>query len=339
MFKKIVLGSVLSLSFFITSCKKKESATAETTAKTDSVKVNTAEKPAGFDVNTIPVSDKDLGAFPYFSIPEWLSDKSTYGGDRNTDTGKLEVYTGKDFYPVEGKVFVKSYDMHDPNDAGKSVWDEYKFVKSFSQHFESLGAKKIYEGKIPTEARDALNKAHNSEDYFYDFGTPQQENTTVYALKQNGKTIFFVITSNSSYGALNVAESGEFVQTVGIIKSDQIQKDLAEKGKSVLHINFDTDKATLKPDGNEAIAEISKVLEADKTLKLDINGYTDNAGDEAHNLKLSKDRANAVVVALVAKGIDKSRLKADGFGANSPISPNDTADGKAQNRRVELVKR
>lgn len=158
-------------------------------------------------------------------------------------------------------------------------------------------------------------------------------------MRQNGKTIFFVIASNSSYGSINVAESAEFVQTIGIIKSDAIQKDLSEKGKSVLHINFDTDKSTLKPDGNSAVAEIAKVLNADKTLKLQINGYTDNSGDAAHNLQLSKDRANTVFAELVKAGIDKSRLSADGFGANSPISSNDSEDGKAHNRRVELLKK
>lgn len=336
--KQIVLTGFASL-LLLASCKKKENETTEIQSKTDSTAVVKTEKSAGFDINSIPNSDKGLGQFPYFTVPEWLNDESNYGGDRNIDTGKLEVFTGKDFYPVEGKIFAKSYDMHDPKDAGRSVWDEYKFVKSFSQHFESLGAKKIYEGKIPKEAEEALNKAHNSDDYFYNFGTPQQENLVVYGLRQNGKTIFFVITSNSAYGSINVAESGEFVQTIGIIKSDQIQKDLSEKGKSVLHINFDTDKSTLKPDGNEAVAEIAKVLKNDKSLKLQINGYTDNSGDSAHNLQLSKDRANTVLNALVASGIDKSRLSADGFGANNPISSNDSEDGKAQNRRVELIKK
>lgn len=337
--KQTILAGLASALLFWSACQKKENQTTQISTKTGASNVAATEKPAGFDPNSIPVSDKELGQFPYFTLPEWLSDKSSYDGDRTTDTGKLEVFTGKDFYPVEGKVFVKTYDMHDPNAAGKSVWDEYKFVKSFSQHFESLGAKKIYEGKIPAEAQEALNKAHNSDDYFYNFSTPQQENTVVYALRQNGKTIFFIITSNSAYGSINVAESGEFVQTIGILKADAIQKDLAEKGKSVLHINFDTDKSTLKPDGSEAVAEIAKALGADKTLKLQINGYTDNSGDAAHNLQLSKDRANAVLAALVQAGIDKSRLSADGFGANNPLAANDSEQGKAQNRRVELVKK
>lgn len=127
--KQLVITGLLSIFFIGTACKKKDNATVEVKTNAENAPVIKTEKSGGFDITSVPTSDKDLGQFPYFTIPEWLSDKSSYGGDRNTDTGKLEVFTGKDFYPVEGKVFVKSYNMHDPNDAGRSVWDEYKFVK------------------------------------------------------------------------------------------------------------------------------------------------------------------------------------------------------------------
>lgn len=335
--KKIILTGIMATLFLITGCKKKETENNVSQTKTDSAKVETVTTSQTFDVNTIPESDKEMGEFPYFTVPEWLDASSTYGGDRKSDFGKLEVYTGYGFYPVEGKIFSKSYTMRDAE--GNNAWDEYRFVQSFSKHFESLGAKKIWEGEIPDEAKEELDKQHNRDDYFYHYGTPHQENTVVYALRKNGKPVFFLITSNSSYGGLHVAENTDFVQTIGIIKSDKIQQDLAEKGKSVLHINFDTDKSTLKPDGKEAVAEIAKVLKNDSNLKLDINGYTDNSGDAAHNLQLSKGRANSVIAELASLGIDKSRLSGNGFGAENPIASNDSEDGKAQNRRVELVKR
>jgi outer membrane protein OmpA-like peptidoglycan-associated protein len=72
------------------------------------------------------------------------------------------------------------------------------------------------------------------------------------------------------------------------------------------------------------------------TLGLDIEGYTDNVGKPASNLKLSKTRANAVLAYLKKKGIDTSRLKAEGYGEEKPVGDNKTAAGKAQNRRVEL---
>ncbi len=339
---KIVKMTLIASIFLVISCKKTENQT--TTTQTDSSQVkqdslSTGATTAGFDESTIPNATADMGEFPYFTIPEWVNDKSSYGGDRNTDFGKLEVYTGNGFQKVEGPVFSKSYTMSDPKDPGRGTWDEYKFTQAFSKHFESLGAKKIWEGKIPEEAKKALNMANNRDDYFYTFGTPQQENIVVYAVKNNGKPTYFVISTNSSYGAINVGESGELKQDIGIIKSDQIQKDLTEKGKSVLHINFDTDKATLKPDGQNAVSEIAKALNADSNLKIDINGYTDNTGNEPHNVQLSKDRAAAVLNALVSSGIAKNRMSSNGFGSKNPIADNTSEAGKAENRRVELVKK
>lgn len=123
-----------------------------------------------------------------------------------------------------------------------------------------------------------------------------------------------------------------------MLKSDQIQKELDEKGKAVLYINFDIDKSTLKPDGNEAVAEIEKVLKENASLKIAINGYTDNTGNEDHNQQLSSDRANTVMQKLVAAGVDKVRLSSKGYGSQNPIADNTTEEGKAKNRRVELVK-
>lgn len=134
-------------------------------------------------------------------------------------------------------------------------------------------------------------------------------------------------------------DSSETIQTITLLKSDQIQKELNEKGKAILHINFDIDKATLKSDGEQAVAEIVKTLQTDKNLKIAIHGYTDNVGNESHNLELSKARANTVLKTITEAGVEKSRLTADGFGSQNPIADNSTEEGKSQNRRVELVKK
>ena len=122
-------------------------------------------------------------------------------------------------------------------------------------------------------------------------------------------------------------------------KSEEIIKDLNEKGKAVLKINFDTGRTTLNAEGTESVNEIAKVLKADSNLKIAINGYTDNVGSEQQNLKISKERSDAVLNALVALGIDKSRLTSEGFGSKDPIADNGTQEGRLQNRHVELVKK
>jgi outer membrane protein OmpA-like peptidoglycan-associated protein len=84
--------------------------------------------------------------------------------------------------------------------------------------------------------------------------------------------------------------------------------------------------------------EINKLLAADAALKLSIEGHTDGTGGADHNRQLSTARARAVFGALVGLGVDPSRLASKGFGPDKPIADNGTEEGRAKNRRVELVK-
>jgi OOP family OmpA-OmpF porin len=115
-------------------------------------------------------------------------------------------------------------------------------------------------------------------------------------------------------------------------------KDIAATGKTILTgLYFDTASAVIKPESEPALAEMVKLLKNRPTLKAYIVGHTDNTGTLEVNLKLSADRADAVVKALVARGIAATRLKAAGVASYCPIASNGSEPGKAQNRRVELV--
>ncbi|MFD2783861.1 OmpA family protein [Hymenobacter rubripertinctus] len=106
-----------------------------------------------------------------------------------------------------------------------------------------------------------------------------------------------------------------------------------------LYVNFDTDKATIRPESEPTVAEVATLLRQNPTLRLAVQGHTDNAGTAAHNQPLSEARAGAVVAFLRAAGIAAERLQAAGFGQTQPLTANTTEAGRAQNRRVELVKR
>lgn len=108
---------------------------------------------------------------------------------------------------------------------------------------------------------------------------------------------------------------------------------------AIYGVYFDTGKSNLKPESEAPISEIAKLLTADPALRLHVVGHTDNVGTLADNLRLSQNRANAVVRSLQAKHrVAAARLTANGVGPLAPTVSNDNESGRAKNRRVELVK-
>lgn len=101
-------------------------------------------------------------------------------------------------------------------------------------------------------------------------------------------------------------------------------------------VEFKSASADITPDSRKTLNEIFDVMQKHPEARFTIFGYTDNTGPAAFNLSLSKDRANAVKDYLVSRGIDSSRLEADGFGEDDPIATNDTQEGRKENRRVEI---
>lgn len=119
-------------------------------------------------------------------------------------------------------------------------------------------------------------------------------------------------------------------------------KDTLKQNGSVdiYGIYFNTGSASIKPESDTTLSEIAKLLADDPTLKLDIVGHTDNVGLPEHNQKLSEDRAASVVSALKVKyATDEARLKPSGMGDKKPVADNATEEGRAKNRRVELIKK
>jgi outer membrane protein OmpA-like peptidoglycan-associated protein len=110
--------------------------------------------------------------------------------------------------------------------------------------------------------------------------------------------------------------------------------------KIVTHgINFDVNKAIIKPESMGTLNGIVQIMKDNPDVKFEVGGHTDSDGDVALNLKLSQARADAVRTQLISMGIDAARLTAKGYGKTKPISDNTSPEGKANNRRVEFVKK
>jgi OOP family OmpA-OmpF porin len=134
----------------------------------------------------------------------------------------------------------------------------------------------------------------------------------------------------------------EFVEVAAmqqVVTANKMLDELNKNGFIALYINFDTGKSDLKADGQATAREIVAMLKAAPELKIAVEGHTDNVGTPAANKALSEARARSVAAAIAAGGIAASRVAATGFGQERPIADNRGEEGRAKNRRVELVKK
>ena len=146
---------------------------------------------------------------------------------------------------------------------------------------------------------------------------------------------FFTKKLSTGFDLMNAATDGIESQLINFIEdgSKVVDKTTWFNFDRLL---FDTGKATLQPQSQEQLKNIAEILKAYPNVNIKIGGYTDNVGDPKSNLKLSADRANTVMAELVAMGIDKGRLEAEGYGQEHPVASNDTEEGRQQNRRIAV---
>jgi OmpA-OmpF porin, OOP family len=173
-------------------------------------------------------------------------------------------------------------------------------------------------------------------------GTSVYEDTRYCTMKvaKDGKEVWALLDTAWGKGyMLIIIEKQAMVQEVAS-SAEMFKNGLKESGHvEVPGIYFDTGKSELKPESNAAVAEVAKLLKADPALKVYVVGHTDNVAALDLNMKLSQARAEAVVQTLVTQhGIAAARLIGRGAGPLAPVASNDTEEGRAKNRRVELAK-
>jgi OmpA-OmpF porin, OOP family len=152
-----------------------------------------------------------------------------------------------------------------------------------------------------------------------------------------GNTWILIYARETAYDQKTVTTK-EMKQEV-TADASSLNEEINKSGRvAVYGIHFDTGKATILPDSENILGEIVKLLQQNEDLKLLVEGHTDNQGNAAANQALSEKRAQAVVAWLTAHGIPAPRLSAKGFGQTKPLTDNGTEEGRAKNRRVELVK-
>jgi outer membrane protein OmpA-like peptidoglycan-associated protein len=134
---------------------------------------------------------------------------------------------------------------------------------------------------------------------------------------------------------LDIAESGVEAKLMGFV--DDKSRAIDDKTWFTFdRLEFETGSATIGPGSRAQIGNIAEIMKCYPTLSLKVGGYTDSAGDPAANLRLSQQRAENTVQAIVASGVSASRLSAEGYGQQFPVASNDTVDGRQRNRRIDL---
>ncbi|WP_053004286.1 OmpA family protein [Flavobacterium sp. ABG] len=332
--KTLTLALIACITFACNSNKKQN----DLTDTADSlVSPPTAEKPAAaisanqFDINSVPVSDKPLGAFPYFNLPE------NYEGNPKDNTSDFDVayFWVKDhFEKPEGKIFYARIKAKE----GKS-YSDLEVARNLEELIKSVDGVKVSEMKVPVDSSHTVPD-NNRVKYMNGYGFMASAVTTTYLIRRADKNIWVQLTPGDDAVSAGwmVLETKPFKMTASLIKAEAIKNELDTKGHIALYINFDTDKATIKTESLPIVDEIQKLLTNNPNLKIAIEGHTDNSGIAARNKKLSQDRANAVKAALTSKGINATRLQTKGWGADKPITDNNSEENKAKNRRVEIVK-
>jgi outer membrane protein OmpA-like peptidoglycan-associated protein len=223
---------------------------------------------------------------------------------------------------VEGhKMFIRYRYDTDKDPSKKSIASDLEIVRNYQNAARSAGGKVIWDSGR---------------------GGSQGRTVTTIQFVKDGKEVWMQVSADADPRAegyfLNIIER-QAMQQVVTLDAAGMASSISNTGSVAIYgINFDTASSAIKPESEPAVDEIAKLLTNNPALKVGIVGHTDMVGDATANMKLSQARAQSVINELVSKhGIAAARLVAFGNGPWAPVASNKTDDGRAKNRRVELV--
>lgn len=261
--------------------------------------------------NTINSQDLEGSKDPAL-FPNRISNYIIVEQTKNFDAVDFNMAAGGS--KIESKEGTKTVTRYDFNaESGQQKPSVLQILKNYENAVKSIGGTTIFQSS--SESQGTYKIAKFGKEIWVKLESGGNDNTDFYyvtileieAMKQE-------VTSNDIFSALNT------------------------DGHIALYINFETGKSDIKSESQKTINQVAEMMKANPSLKISIEGHTDNVGSASENKTLSENRAKAVINAIVAKGIDKTRMTSKGWGQEKPISDNGTEEGKAINRRVEIVK-
>ncbi len=256
----------------------------------------------------------ELKDCPYFSaMPNYeLQSSEDKEFDSHTFFDGLAVVT------VEGKLYSKYYGLKE----GGTQASELQITRNYANALRAIGGAVFIDGPCEVAA----------------CGDYEGWKLVAGKASKDGKEIWLELVPHNG-GAdylMTVVEREAMKQDV---TASGLRAALNADGHVALYINFDTNRTEIRPESKPIIGQVVAMLQEDPGLSLWVEGHTDATGTPEKNRVLSEQRAKSVVAELVAAGIAPSRLAAAGFGQERPVADNASDEGRAKNRRVELVKR
>lgn len=292
----------------------------------------------GHDAGLVVVEERPFTAtakllpeFPYLAMPEGYDQGNR---PKQRDFDMYPFWTGSDFEEVEGRTWAGQVTK------GERGFSMHEVRRNLQSMMDEAGGVLVFEGRIPKEASERYDSNFKGP---YSDGTNfvwQDYDSLVYRFdRPDGHQVW--VHARLEYGSAGwvVVERKELVQTAALLPADALKRQLDADGRVAIEVNFAVDKADILPASRPQLEQVLALLRDNPSLKLSVEGHTDDTGQAARNRELSQQRAQSVVAALTAGGIDAARLVAAGYGAERPVASNDSEEGRARNRRVELVRR
>ena len=261
----------------------------------------------------VQAQESEFKDTPWFSgMPNYL----IYDAEE-TEFDAYNFFNGKNCSKVEGKKFKRTYSLKE--DAQKS--SVIQIIRNYANAIKNNGGTVIYEG-MPQNAECADNNGLNM--------------VVGKAVRDGNELWVEVVTLGGDDYYLTIVLKELMKQDV---TASNMFEALNRDGHISLYINFDFGKSIIREESNPIIEQIVQMMKSNADLKIGVEGHTDNVGSPASNKTLSEARAKSVVSAIVGQGISSDRLSPAGYGQEKPIADNNTEEGRAKNRRVELVRK
>ena len=327
----------LAGSLCLTGCKIKEedgdaAAGGEVAEASPTPAASEVAAPAAFDPLNVPESTASLPPFPLFEPLDGLENVFN-AAETNIAFDRDYFIAGQRVIPVEGKIFRSAYSL-----TRDRPYSSLEFLRNHEQAVLALGGRKI---GGPVETRPFLKEVENTAPAptgrCFSASCDQAD---FYLIRQGGKEWWISVGTGSIplHGYVTVLEKQGMAQSFSFKSADALKQALDKDGRVPVYIEFDVDRASIRPSARPAVDEIVKLMRANPSLDVSIEGHTDDTGTAARNKTLSLARSESVRAELIAAGIDPARMKTAGFGSEKPLARGTGEDARARNRRVELVR-